>query len=62
MALPAADCFKWLDFRDQITAIYEGLYAASPDTTGLTTPECFKGEDQRSQITDLYAVILTIIA
>ena len=60
MALPTADCFKWLDRRDQVTAIYESLYEASPDTEGLTTPECFKGEDQREQLTDIYAAILSI--
>jgi len=57
MALPDPECFKSLDLRDQVTAIYEAILEAS-STPDLPTPECFREEDQRDQLTNLYAAIL----
>lgn len=60
MALPTPECFKWLDLRQQITAIYEAIYEAAGSDPSLTPPSCFLGEDQRDQLTDLFAAIQLI--
>ena len=39
MALPAVECFKGLDQRDQITAIYEALLDLVPVQFILTQPD-----------------------
>lgn len=60
MALPDSDCFKSLDLRDQITAIYEAIYNATGPDESLVSPECFRGEDWDDQLADLYAAIQLI--